>query len=322
MDRPTLRALDDLAAAQHGLATRRQVLDHLTARQIRAWVAGGRIVPVRPGVYRLAGAPESWEQRVLAACLSTGGVASHRSAARLWRLDGVPSLRLEITLPLGQRVRLDGVVSHRSNRLDDRFVTRVDGVPATTAARTLVDLSAVVGPRTVEKAVDDALRRDLVSVLELRRCFDALAGRGRRRCAWLRPILEARQPDYEPGDSALEVQVARWLGEAGLPEPAHQVGILARGRRYRIDLAYPDLRLGIELDGWAHHRTRSAFDNDRARGNDLELAGWTVLRFTSKSARSDVVDTVVRARQAATSRTLVTGDRDTGLDRPKVGSAG
>ena len=188
----------------------------------------------------------------------------------------------------------------------------------TTVARTLFDLSAVAAVPTVEKAADDALRRELVSTAELKRCFDALAERGRRRCAWLRPVLEARQPGYEPGDSALEAQVARWLSEAGLPDPV-QLWTVTGGGRYRIDLAYPALMLAIEIDGWSHHRTRGAFDNDRARGNDLELAGWTVLRITSKSTRWDVIRTVAGAREAAALRPLVTSTPDEGLDRPKVG---
>ncbi len=220
---------------------------------------------------------------------------------------------------LRQRARLDGVLCHRSNRLEDRFTTQVHGIPTTTVARTLFDLSAVAGPPTVERAVDDALRRQLVTVAELRRCFDALAGRGRRRCPWLRPILEIRQPGYEPGDSALELQVARWLTGAGPPASAAQVPTVTERGRFRIDLAYPDLRLAIEVDGWSHHRSRGSFDNDRARGNQLELAGWTVLRFTSKSTRSDVIDTVTRAREAAALRSLVTRNPHDGLDRPEVG---
>ncbi len=76
--------------------------------------------------------------------------------------------------------------------------------------------------------------------------------------------------------------------------------------RYRIDLAYPDLRIAIELDGWAVHGTRGAFDHDRARGNELALAGWTLLRFTSSSTWIEVVRTVEAARTAALSRTLLT----------------
>jgi hypothetical protein len=173
----------------------------------------------------------------------------------------------------------------------------------TTPARTLVDLSAVTPAPTLEKAVDGALREGLVTVASLRACFDALAGRGRRRVAHFRPILDAREPGYSPGDSDLEVRVQRWLTAAGLPPPAAQFPVLVGDRRYRIDLAYPDQRIAIELDGWAAHGTRLAFDHDRVRGNELELSGWVLLRFTSSSSRVDVVQTV---QTALTTRTLFT----------------
>jgi very-short-patch-repair endonuclease len=296
--------MDVLAASQYGLATRAQALAWLSPDQLDAWVGHRRLVPVRPGVYRFEGVPESWEQGLLAACLAADAVASHRAAARLWELDGVPSLRLEVTVPLGRVVRLEGVRAHRSNRLDGEFVTVHRAVPVTTPARTLVDLSAVAPAATVEKAADSILRQGLATVAELRRCFDALAGRGRRRVAHLRPIIDARQPGFQPGDSDLEARVRRWLVAAGLPPPRTQHPVLAGGHRYRVDLAYPDHRIAIELDGWAAHGTRRAFDHDRSRGNDLELAGWTLLRFTSSSTRGEVVTTVRAARAASPARTL------------------
>jgi very-short-patch-repair endonuclease len=67
----------------------------------------------------------------------------------------------------------------------------------------------------------------------------------------------------------------------------------------RIDLAYPDVKLAIELDGWEFHGGRTAFDADRARANDLVLAGWTVVRFTSRSADSDILRCVRGARSRA-----------------------
>jgi very-short-patch-repair endonuclease len=79
----------------------------------------------------------------------------------------------------------------------------------------------------------------------------------------------------------------------------HRVRV--NGRTVRIDLAYPDALIAIEYDGWDFHRTRGAFDLDRARANELELLGWTVLRFTSASSDQVVVDTV----RAALSRACV-----------------
>jgi hypothetical protein len=298
--------LPSLAASQHGLVTADRALGRLAPAELKSWVRRRVLVPVRPGVYRFQGVPESWEQQLLGVCLATGAVASHRAAARLWGLDGVAALRLEVTTPLGRPVRLPGVRGHRSNRLGPEFLTTHRGIPVTTPARTLVDLSAVTPAPTLEKAVDGALRDGLVTVASLRACFDALAGRGRRRVAHFRPLLDARQPGYSPGDSDLEARVQRWLVAAGLPPPVPQFGILVHSRRYRLDLAYPELRIAIELDGWAAHGNRRAFDHDRARGNDLELAGWTLLRFTSSSTRADVVRTVQAARAVPPHRTLFT----------------
>lgn len=302
--------LDAIATAQHGPVTRRQLLAQLSPAQIQGRVADGGMVPVRPGVYRCAGAPPTWEQRLLACCLVGDAVASHRSAARLWALGGIPALRLEVTVPVGRTVRFPGVRAHRSTLLGPEFVTVHRGIPVTTPARTLIDLSAVAAPPRVWEAVGEALRQRLLTLEELRGCFDLMAGRGRRRVAHFRPVLEARQPGCDPADSELEARVARWLAAAALPTPVRQHPVLTEHHRYRVDLAYPDLRIAIELDGWAHHGTRRAFDRDRERGNDLELAGWTVLRFTSRSTRDDVVRVVRAARAAvAASRTVFTPTR-------------
>src|SRR5205823_6445904 len=149
--------------------------------------------------------------------LATGGVASHRSAARLWGIAYVPAERLELTVDADQVVRLPGVVAHRSNRLPGSHTCSFAGIPVTTGARTIVDLSAVLGDHTLERVVNDALRRGVTSVDELCDCFEMLAGRGRRRVAHLRPLLEARGHGFNPGGSDAELQVVEWIVEAGLP---------------------------------------------------------------------------------------------------------
>ncbi len=64
------------------------------------------------------------------------------------------------------------------------------------------------------------------------------------------------------------------------------------GRRYRIDLCYPEHGIAIEYDGWDFHKGRKAFDDDRARGNDLVVLGMQLLRFTSRSSDGTIVETV------------------------------
>ncbi len=77
-------------------------------------------------------------------------------------------------------------------------------------------------------------------------------------------------------ESALETKFLRLLRKAPVPLPqaGYEVG------SYRLDFAYPQIRLGIELDGWAFHSGRSAWERDLKRQNDLLALGWILLRFT------------------------------------------
>jgi very-short-patch-repair endonuclease len=129
---------------------------------------------------------------------------------------------------------------------------------------------------------------------------EMLEGRGRHRCTVMREILDHRRPGYDPGDSDPERRIAELLVRAGLPAPTVQHRVEVGGRRYRIDLCYPDLKIAIEYDGWAWHSGRRAFDDDRARANDLVVLGFAVLRFTSRSSDQMIVDTVTAAIERAT----------------------
>lgn len=99
----------------------------------------------------------------------------------------------------------------------------------------------------------------------------------------------------KPGDNDLEMRFLRAIVAAELPEPKLQHRIVIGNRRCRIDLAYPDLKIAVEIDGWEHHRSRTAFDDDRARSNDLVVAGWRLLRFTSTMTNAQAVATVAAA---------------------------
>ena len=111
-------------------------------------------------------------------------------------------------------------------------------------------------------------------------------------------VLAARWDGYDPGDSDLESRVLRALAAAGLPLPGQQVRVTVGGRRCYLDLAYVEIRLAIEIDSWAYHRFRSAFDGDRAKGNELLLLGWRVLRLTDAMSDAQVVDDRRRALHA------------------------
>jgi hypothetical protein len=124
--------LAGIAARQEGLVTRPQARAHLSRKRLENRLSTGRLVPVRWGVYRYAGAPPTPWQELRAACLAAGpgAVASHRSAAVLWGLPAVVCEQPEITVPWPQWPRLPGVRSHQSTRLPAEHATVRHGVPA------------------------------------------------------------------------------------------------------------------------------------------------------------------------------------------------
>ncbi|HUP87676.1 MAG TPA: DUF559 domain-containing protein [Acidimicrobiales bacterium] len=263
------------ASAQHGLVTFHQLVSAGVATStIDTWVAAGRLVRVQPRVYRVAGAPVTWEQRVLAAVLAAGpgAAASHRTAAVLWGLLGRGPI--EIAVPRGRTPDLRGVIVHQTR--DPIVVAHRRGIPVTTPMRTLVDLGAVVPAAVLEVAVDRADVAGLCSIAAVEWELSRVARPGRRGTGPLREVLDRHALLEEPPDGMLEPRFARLCKLAALPMPVfqHRVG------RFKIDFAYPDLMIAIEVDGYGPHSSRSAFQSDRDRQNHLVGLGWTVLRFT------------------------------------------
>ncbi len=261
-----------LAHRQLGLVTRRQALAHLSRKTVEFRLASRRLEVVRRGVYRFAGSPAVPGHAQLAACLTAGpsAVASHRAAAELFEMPGLRSDGPELTVAWPQWPRLPGVTSHQTRHLPTSHWAMVGPVPVTSPARTLADLAPSLGAGFLSRLVDSSLRRRITDLPGLRAVEDLL------RVPPLRQVLDARAPDYHPGDSDREVDLARVL-----------------------DLAYPDVRLGVEYHGWDFHRTRRSFDHDRRRGNALALAGWTVLSFTSASDGRETATTTVAAYERA-----------------------
>ena len=290
-----------IASQQHGLVTREQLLREVTRRQLDRFVVRGQLETVRRGVYGVAGSPDTWERRLLATCFAAGpsAYASFRAAAAIWDLELFDRDLLEVTVAPARRARVRGAIVHQSGVWGPGHVATKMGIPITSVARTLCDLTAVVPHWMVERSIDEALRRKMLTLATLERVAAALAGPGRRRCTVMSTALDARRDGIEPGESAPEARVARLLVSAGLPKPIQQYSVRVGGRTLRIDLAYPSAMVAIEYDGWDFHSTRTAFDTDRARANELELLGFTVLRFTSRSSDRLIVDTVRAALQRA-----------------------
>ena len=299
--------LAGIAERQHGVFALWQVRQiGFTPAAVQHRLRTGRWELLQPGVYRLPGSPRSWEQRLMAAVLAAGteAVASHRSAAALL---GIPGFRrpgrLELSTPRSRRARTPDATVHRTLHLPDAHVAVVNGIPTTRAARTLVDLAGVLPATQTERAVDNCLAMDVVTVRTLGELTNELAA-GRPGIALLRRLLDERGDGYVAPASELEVRFLSLVRTAGLEEPVRQLDVGDdRGWAGRVDYAYPALRLLIELDSRRHHTAKLDFEADRARDNRRVAARWRPIRFTWEmvTTRPDDVEDVLR-RAGVTSR--------------------
>jgi very-short-patch-repair endonuclease len=272
-DPSTVDTVMRLAARQHSLLSRRQWLDGgLSQRQLDRAVANGAVLIIHPGVYAVRGAKASFERDVLAACLATGGVASHRCAAYLWKCRKFERPVVEVLVTKGHAPALPGIAVRRTGRLEGVESTHVGPIPITTTARTLLDLVSVA-PALVEGALDGLLHRRRVSLRSLGQTLER-AGECHPGHRALAPLVAARAAGRRPTESELEDDLLALIRRFGLPEPVPQYPY--RGRR--IDFAYPDLVVGIEANGVQAHAAREDVQRNAEKANDL--LEWWMLYFT------------------------------------------
>ena len=273
-----------LAARQHGVVSCRQLLAvGVSDDTIWRWTRGGRLHRVHAGVYSVGHPLLDGHGRWMAAVLACGhrAVLSHRSAAALWGLLPVASGPIEVTIPLGGGRRQPGIGVHVTRITDIPYMTEFEGIPCTTAARTLLDLAAVVNHRRLRRALEQAIFLGIFDRTEL----DAAIARapGRRGVRKLRRLLASVSDDPPLLRSELERRFLDLVRRAGLPCPI--VNGLVAG--HEVDFHWPTECLVVETDGRAAHARTGAFERDRRRDLELELAGWHVVRVTWRQLLKD-----------------------------------
>lgn len=282
--RAVIRRVTVIAARNRGLFTADDArAAGATRSMLRQWLAAGWCEPAGRKVYRVCGSEVTWRQRLLAAVLAGGPglVAARRSAAALWRIPGFPEGPIELTRPWLRRTRPSGPSVRESVALDCKDTTSIDGIPVTTAARTLFDLAARVPEKRVERAVDNALAMRLVTVPELVDLVRRIGRRGRHGTSAFRRVLEPRCADYVPPGSDFEAMLLELINEAALPAPVRQHWIYDEdGPIGRVDTAWPDSRVVAEADSRRHHMSLLDFESDRERDQRLAAAQWRVIRIS------------------------------------------
>jgi very-short-patch-repair endonuclease len=164
-------------------------------------------------------------------------------------------------------------------------------LPVTAPARTLVDLAAAADTAELERAVATAVRARLLTPDEL---GHALTARARHRGArTLRRLLD-RLTEPELTRSVAEERLLDLVRTAGLPRPR----VNAVLESFEVDFFWPDARLVVEVDGFAYHRGRVAFERDRERDAVLAAAGHRVVRITWRQLDRRPNEVLVRLAQA------------------------
>jgi very-short-patch-repair endonuclease len=278
--------IGNLARRQHGVVTVGQLqLAGLTTSAVSKRVRAGRLRRIYRGVYAVGHDRLTAHGRILAAVLAYGprAVASHRAAGRIHGLRPDGRATVDVSVPVrGIRSR-PGVEVHTSPTLRAADITRVNAIPCTSVARTLLDLADVVPRRQLERALEQA---QVLRVFDLADLDDVLAHADGRRGAGVLQALLAELQD-EPGvtDNELEDHFLEACRAAGLPRPAVNRWVtLDQGPPIRADFLWAAQRLIVEVDGWSSHGTRGGFESDRLRDQRARLAGWDVLRFTRRQA--------------------------------------
>jgi predicted transcriptional regulator of viral defense system len=266
----------------------------LSDTRLRMLTKGGELVRIRHGAYATREIVAEAEtdpglRHALEVAASGGtrerrGVASHQSAARLWRLsllDAPPVATVTLTVPRETRrgsYKRPGFVSHAAE-LPGEHVTELYGVPVTTAARTVIDVARSATFTAGVVVADSALHERHSSKADLRRVLARCEGwpgvaRARRAVDFASPLAE----------SALESCARVVFHEQGLPAPMLQAHILGAdgGLIGRVDFCWPRYRTIAEADGLLKYQGREDAVAELKRDRLLREAGYEVVHFTWK----------------------------------------
>jgi very-short-patch-repair endonuclease len=206
-----------------------------------------------------------------------GAALSHRSAAELWEIGNEKRGRIDVSVRRRCELQRPGIRFRSRRSLSSQRLVLRDDIPVTTPVQTLVDLATELDPLPLERAVNDADKRDLVDPEALREQLLSFSGEPGVRP--LRLLLD--RLFFQLSDSELEIYFRRIVKAARLPMPLSKQWV----NRFEVDFFWPELGLVVETDGLRYHRTPSAQLRDARRDRAHVMAGMTPLRFTHHEVR-------------------------------------
>jgi very-short-patch-repair endonuclease len=191
--------------------------------------------------------------------------------------------------------KIDGIRCRRCRYPSKGEVVVREGVRFTTPARTLVDLSGVLGMPSLRRAVERAAVLKILDLEAMVRAVDA--GRGRPGIKGMKSVLgewltvDGSVPDVR---SDFEALVLSRLLALGLPRPVCNRSLQIGEDRLIVDFLWEERRVVVETDGEQVHGNPVAFQRDRRRDQILVAAGYRVVRATWDQMQHELDGVVAR----------------------------
>jgi very-short-patch-repair endonuclease len=216
----------------------------------------------------------------MAAVLACGATAllSHHSAAAVWQIRPRHRGDIHVTVAGHDARSRAGIQVHQTTASLSLVAVVHDGLPVTTLARTVSDLARCLPQHQFDRAVEEAQVLRLVTREELERLD---GGPALRRALHHEPALTR---------SAAERRLLALVRAARLPRPATNVRVAG----YEVDFLWRGHSLVVEVDGFAYHATRQAFERDRVRDATLQAKGYRVIRITWRQLAAEPHAVVAR----------------------------
>jgi len=293
-------AISRLAGRQRALVTRAQLRElGIGRRAIDYAIARGRLHPIHHGIYSLVPLPALPDLACeLAAILACGDAAllSHHSAAAVWGLRRSLIGAVHVTV-IGKETgrRRPGIKVHRVCGLDPRDIRRYQGIPITSPARALLEIAPDLTDRQLERALDDALIKRLISHAAINAVIAAYPRA--RGVARLRALADPGRPTAQTRSDGEEALLAL-IRKANLPTPE----VNAKVGNYTADFLWRKQKVIVELDGYDYHRGRAAFERDHQRDAEHQHMAHLVIRITGRQLAHQHEAILVRIATALAER--------------------
>jgi Protein of unknown function (DUF559) len=307
-DRPLSAVAEDsdelagLLASQAGVISRQQAAALMTLAALRHRAASGRWRQVHRGVFVTHRGPITDSQRnwiaVLAASAAAHAYLGGLTALLVAGLRNVRGSGIHVLVPATRRVVKPpaGVIVHRAASLPIDHREPYTKPPRTTPARSVVD--GAQWARSDNEArliVASSFQQRLVDLSAMEDVLTAMP-RAHRRALVLRTAWDCAGGSHSLG----ELDFFEMCLRGGLPVPSRQVERRDRaGRRRYLDIYFDSWKIVVEIDG-AHHMNVGQMWDDARRQNDLELAGYVVLRYPVFVIRHQPEMVLAEIRQALT----------------------